>query len=83
MTLTNYTLVDRQHGSPVWIHNTKPVWLAKYERTDARAQYFQAYVATVSVPHGKQPWEVPNRRLGDAIHGFRTLQQAAKAGDEA
>lgn len=83
MSLENYTLTAREHGKPVWAHKTKPVWVAEYVRRSTVDLYYQAYVAIAPIPAGAKPWDVPSRRLGDAVHGFPTLGAALKAGDEA
>lgn len=81
MKHTNYILTSRPFGKPVWAHRTKPVWVVEYAR--AGTVYYQAYIATVVWEDGKQPWDMPNRRLGDPIHGFRSLKAAMQAGDAA
>lgn len=80
--IPNFTLTKRAFGKPVWLHNTKPVWVAEYSRIGIFDRYFQAYRATGPVPECLKPWDVPNVRLGDAIHGFSTLEAACRAGDE-
>lgn len=81
--ITRYALTPREHGKSVWLHKTKPVWVAEYHRRGVHEIYFQAYRATVPVPEGMKPWDVPNKRLGEEIHGFNSLDAAARAGDEA
>ena len=80
--LANYVLTPRQFGKAVWAHRSKPLWIAEYHRHGNHDIYFQVYVATVPIPEGLKPWDVYSRRLGDDIHGFPTLEAAAKAGDE-
>lgn len=82
MSNRNYILTPRQFGKAVWAHRNKPVWVAEYHRHGNHEIYFQAYIATAPVPDGVKPWDVPSRRLGDEIHGFPSLEAAAKAGDE-
>lgn len=81
--ISNYNLTPRAHGKAVWLHKTKPVWVAEYHRAGTNEIYFQAYRAMVSVPEGMKPWDVPNKRLGNEIHGYVSLGLAARAGDEA
>lgn len=81
MRHTNYTLTPRAHGKPVWAHRTKPVWVVEYAR--GTEVYYQAYIAEGVWEEGKKPWDMRSRRLGDAIHGFKTLKAAMQAGEEA
>lgn len=65
-----------------WLHKTKPVWINEYHAQIEKSHYFQAYRATAEVPDGRRPWETPSTYVGDAKRGFRSLEAAAKAGDE-
>lgn len=81
MIPSNFTLTKRTYGKAVWLHKTKPVWVAEYQRNGCEV-YFQAYRATGPVPECLKPWDVPSVRLGEAIHGFQTLESACRVGDE-
>lgn len=71
--------VERITGT-VWVHKTKAVWIVFYEAVKGvRLAYYQAYRAVVKVPAGREPWTVDNRRIGDANHGFPTLEAAMEA----
>jgi hypothetical protein len=66
--------------SPVLVHNSKPIWIVRYNYNTSggiqREQVnWQVYYPTVKVPEGRHPWTVDNRRIGNG-EGFKTLPQA-------
>jgi len=79
---SNFHTVERFDGT-VWMHNTKPMWIVFYPYTsNPRASYYQAYRPAdyVTVPKGRMPWTVDNRRL--STDGFNTLEEAMNAIEE-
>lgn len=70
----------KRNFDTVWMHKTKAVWIVFYEAVEGvRLAYYQAYRAVNPVPAGREPWTVDNRRIGDANHGFPTLEAAMQA----
>lgn len=79
MAHSEFTEVQRPWDqSPIYLHNTAPVWVVQYEATQDRAQFWQGYRPVAKVPAGRMPWSVDNRRIG-TDRGFPTLDAALAA----
>lgn len=72
-------LVQRPHGD-CWLHSGGQRFICFYPGTDVRAEHYQAYRAVVSVPAGRMPWTVDNRRIG-TDRGFATFDEAVQAAE--
>lgn len=70
-----FTEVQRPHG-PAWLHNSGDKWIVHYNAVSP--PFYQAYRAIDTVPKGRMPWTIDNRRIGTP-HGFKTLEQAMAA----
>lgn len=81
MSIENYTLVERPHGSCL-LHNTNPVWIVEYCASRVRPRHWQTYKAIHKVPKDRDPWSIDNRRLGHE-DGVATLEEAIALGDAA
>jgi hypothetical protein len=80
--LNNFDKISRPDMvARCWLHQTKPVWIVECFANIRRAHHFQAFKALGEVPEGLHPWECPSQRIGDARHGFKTLEDAAEAGE--
>ena len=66
----------------VWLHSQKPVWIVYYDEiktpTMTRAAFYEAYRAIHTVPAGRAPWSIDNRKISNG-NGFRTLRLAMQA----
>lgn len=80
--LKNYTEDKRDPYFGTWLHNSKPVWVRCFPPTMKTQMHYRAYKAIERVPAGCDPWTVNNRRIGSDF-GFKTLEEAAQAGEEA
>lgn len=79
--MAKFNKVERFDGV-VWVHESQPVWVVKYDAISKgphrRAAFYQAYRACQSVPKGRAPWSVDNKRVGQE-HGFASLHAATSA----
>lgn len=82
MSLQNYTKVETEPYYKTWVHNCKPVFIRQVPPTVKTQMHFRAYKAIAPVPAGRAPWTVNNVRIGSE-HGFKTLEEAAAAGEGA
>lgn len=83
MSAAAFTEVQRPWSqTPAYLHNTKPVFVTHYEATDVRSEHWQAYRAATTVPAGRMPWTVDNRRIG-SDRGFPSLDAALAAAESA
>lgn len=66
------------------MHNEKPVWIVFYEEVRGHhSAFYQAYLAVQKVPHGRLPWTIDNRCIGNPWQGFKTLADAMDAAEGA
>jgi hypothetical protein len=76
----HFSIVHRPHGD-CWAHDELPIWIVRYDRTDVRPEFFQAYIATEK-PNGENHpcyGGANNKRIGNENTGFKTLEEAAQA----
>lgn len=77
MNHKNFETVNRPHGSAL-LNRVKQMWIVEYQQSRVRPHHWQAYQPVVSVPKGRDPWTVDNRRIGPE-DGFLTLEDAVAA----
>lgn len=76
--MQNFKRVYRATGSVI-MHATKPVWIVRYgDYERGGTKFWQAYRAVDTLPKGRMPWTVDNRRIG-TDKGFKTLRDALNA----
>jgi hypothetical protein len=76
--MSGFTEVPSGYGQR-WMHSSGRAWIQLYPETIARRACYQAYVSTGDVPAGRDPQTCDSRRLGNADHGFPSLDEALAA----
>ncbi len=77
-TLQDFKRTYRTTGS-VLLHRSKHVWIVRYADYErGGTKFWQAYRAVDTVPKGRDPWTVNNKRIG-TDKGFKTLRDALLA----
>lgn len=77
MSEHDFVRVDRPHGTAL-LHREKQMWIVEYAQSRTSPHHWQAYRPVVTVPKGRDPWTVDNRRIG-TVDGFLTLDEAVAA----
>lgn len=75
----SFHAVMRDAG-PVLLHNTKPVWVVKYEYSKlGKERNWEAYYTAENNPEGKLPWVLDNKGIKPGC--FKTLTEALDAAE--
>lgn len=80
MSLSHYTRVETEPYYKTWLHENGKVFIRQVPPTIKTQMHYRAYKAIAPVPAGRMPWTVNNTRIG-SDNGFKTLEEAAEAGE--
>jgi hypothetical protein len=78
----DFERITRETGQ-VLKHRAHPVWIVHYESSKSPAfSVYRVYRAVARVPHGRDPWTVDNRCIGQR-DGVASLGEAIEIAREA